>query len=164
MTEITVIEDIVSAASLPPLDNDNILRAASKVSSAHINSFLQNGVIVIRKVFVGQPENAMQLARAVACRLLGAPACTLAPFDSSAGKGAWIYFSDFDETILGFGVGPGDILVASSEVAKTSYISWKEGLMPCEANNCSAVIKDRLFGTRGETPTTVIQWSKGTIF
>lgn len=34
----------------------------------------------------------------------------------------------------------------------------------CDAADKRACFVDRLFGTRGETRTTVVQWSKGTIF
>lgn len=34
----------------------------------------------------------------------------------------------------------------------------------CTEDDEKAMFKDRLYGTRGETPTTVVQWSKGTIF
>jgi hypothetical protein len=37
-------------------------------------------------------------------------------------------------------------------------------VVPCSAKDSRAVFADPFFGTRGETPTTVIQWSKGTIF
>lgn len=35
--------------------------------------------------------------------------------------------------------------------------------LPCEASDNNACFQDRFYGSRGDTPTSVIQWSKGTI-
>ena len=34
---------------------------------------------------------------------------------------------------------------------------------PCDASDKNAIYVDRLYGNRGDTPTSVLQWSKGTI-
>jgi hypothetical protein len=34
----------------------------------------------------------------------------------------------------------------------------------CTKEDQDAIFLDPLYGTKGETPTTVVQWSKGTIF
>ena len=61
-----------------------------------------------------------------------------------------------------------DSLVTTASKNQKVYI-WKA----CSSNadydetstdDSSITYVDRLYGTRGETPTTVIQWSKGTIF
>ena len=136
------------------------------MSSAHINSFQQNGVIVIRNVLSTDGSEATHLSRAVACRLMGAPACcaVASTIDSSTNECVYYYFSDRYETTLGFDVGPGDILVVASDIARSENVNWIEGLVSCQADDDSVLFTDTLFGTRGETPTTVIQWSKGTIF
>jgi len=36
--------------------------------------------------------------------------------------------------------------------------------VPCSSTDVHAIFVDTFHGTRGETPTTVLQWSKGTIF
>ena len=144
-------------------DSDAALRAASKVSSAHINSFQQNGVIVIRGVLSSTGNAPSELlARAVACRLLGAPACCETP--GGMKSDVCVFYSDHFETILGFDIGPGDVLVASADIAAGTDRNWKEELSACQGDDDHALFRDTLFGTRGETPTTVIQWSKGTIF
>ena len=35
--------------------------------------------------------------------------------------------------------------------------------IPCDPSDGDAVFVDRFFGKRGDTPTSVLQWSKGTI-
>ena len=75
-----------------------------------------------------------------------------------------VFYSDHFETILDFDIGPGDVLVASADIAAGTDRNWKEELSACQGDDDHALFRDTLFGTRGETPTTVIQWSKGTIF
>lgn len=138
-------------------DSTTALRAASKVSSAHIRNFQQNGIIIIRNVLT--TDDARIPAAAVACRLLGASACAIVP-SSRSSDAVHLYYTDHHETILGFDLGPGDVLAAVAE----SLDHWTETVAPCQVDDPSVFYRDALFGIRGETPTTVIQWSKGTIF
>lgn len=144
------------------MDDDIALRAASKVSSAHVNSFLQNGAIVIRNVLPSSINEATVLARAVVCRLLEAPACCISP--DGVSSDVFVLFPSRQITVLGFDVGPNDVLVVSANDVGTMDAQWNEALCACSSDEEGAIFKDSLYGTRGETPTTVIQWSKGTIF
>ncbi|CAB9525847.1 expressed unknown protein [Seminavis robusta] len=145
-------------------DRDTALRAAGRVSSAHSNSFQQNGIIIIRNALIDGPETVSSAA--VACRLMGAPACR--NFEQDDGSpSAYVYYTDQPETVGEFDLSPGDLLVSSFERISShqaSLVTWQGAYVACSAEDNNAVYRDILFGTRGETPTTVIQWSKGTIF
>ena len=68
--------------------------------------------------------------------------------------------------------GGGDMLVGEAHVVMThdfkesnSISSCCYAFVPCETasdDNAANCFEDRFYGTRGETPTTLIQWSKGT--
>ena len=118
------------------------------MSSAHINSFQQNGVFVVRNILSSQGDDAEQPARAVACRLLEAPACSDVASDCLSFE-LCVYVSDHDETVLGFDVGPGDIMVPSGDVARTASLPWKEALVACQADDVTAGFRDPLHGGRG---------------
>ena len=154
-----------SLGSATSNDPDEALRAASKVSSAHINSFQQNGIIVVRNVLSN--TNNDLAACAVACRLLRAPACAKASSKNSK-ESVYLFFeqkTSRETTILSFELGPADVLVAEVGIASSVQgIDWKAALIPCQASDPAAIYVDDLFGKKGETPTTVVQWSKGTIF
>lgn len=103
----------------------------------------------------------------IACRLLNVPACTIHKYNPDGNnESAIVYFMSMGssgENRLGFDLGPGDVLVAfpQSEINK---FSWKLIIIPCKVEYHDAVYRDQLFRTRGETPTTVIQWSNGLSF
>lgn len=158
------------------------------MSSAHLDSFNKNGIIVIRNIIqtsdctsdLTKEKHLQQSVVAVACRLLNAPASTFihgefltdTPADSTdpPWSAAFVYCMDSStvhepsgETVLGFDLGPNDVLVSSS-VSLEEAVTWTFTCVPCQADDTNAAYRDALFGKRGETPTTVVQWSKGTIF
>ena len=58
----------------------------------------------------------------------------------------------------------GDIFATTSNVDVQSNIcaTWRR-YAACSKDDSAAVFVDSLHGSKGETPTTVIQWSKGTV-
>ncbi|CAB9531852.1 expressed unknown protein (Partial), partial [Seminavis robusta] len=134
-------------------DRDTALRAAGRVSSAHSNAFQQNGIIIIRNALIDGPETVSSAA--VACRLMGAPACR--NFEQDDGSpSAYVYYTDQTETVGEFDLAPGDLLVSSFERISShqaSLVTWKGAYVACSAEDNNAVYRDTLFGTRGETPT-----------
>ena len=63
------------------LDDTVTQRAANKVSSAHIDSFLSNWFVLLRKTLPEEsnasqdPQKVIAVASGLACRLLQSPAC-----------------------------------------------------------------------------------------
>ena len=157
------------------------------MSSAHLDSFNKNGIIVIRNVIqtsdrasgLAKEKHKQHSAVAVACRLLNAPACASISGEFFSGASAdstdspwsiaFVYYTDSTvheparETVLGFDLGPNDVLVSSSGILEEA-VTWTFACVPCQDDDTNAAYRDALFGKRGETPTTVVQWSKGTIF
>ena len=182
------------------IDEDIALSAAKKVSSAHLQNFISNGSIILRRI-VEVVENTdaddtkllYSATAGIACRLLQSPACKLVMADSpsSPPKTGNVLIritvktrtstDGNDDNVLS----PGDCLAelismdgssddeTSTETSSSSSSSNTVLIWETYSNNTSdghnkeevdVIFVDRLYGTRGETPTTVIQWSKGTIF
>lgn len=132
------------------------------------------------------------LAAGVACRLLEAPACRVWRRSATAAaenrdtttmiqvvvvtsKGTDVDSWAAQSTILASGGGGGDFGVGDMLAIRqsSSSSSFKDEspagthvyqFVACSVDDPSATWVDPFHGTRGDTPTTVIQWSKGTIF
>ena len=151
-------------------DESIALIAARKVSSAHLNNFLANGSIVLRQVLKGD-NDARSAAAGIACRLLKSPACRLLDnIGSGQGQVLHLVIPTSDEAArhlekrYGVSMSPGDLFArfSSEELLVVGDMLWFT-FASCETSAPFSFV-DRLYGTRGETPTTVVQWSKGTIF
>ena len=166
------------------IDESTALRAGSKVSSAHLNAFRSNGSIVIRNVLVPVPdggisqEAAASASAGIAARLLDTPAvcdARMAPADTDADDVLCILLpwnekdaheiSDLICSAVGGGgsLSARDIFSTTGDVAVQNSIGAWRKYTACSKDNSAAVFVDSLHGTKGETPTTVIQWSKGTV-
>ena len=148
-------------------------KVANKVSFAHIQSFASNDSVLLRRVWDSTKENeslSLSVACGVACRLLETSSVSVmvSPLDS---KGSCMEDDDIIFVHLptseinlkdGRSLTCGDVLATRSKVEEMigdySYV-----FRPC-AHPEKAIFTDQFYGSRGSTPTTVIQWSKGTIF
>jgi hypothetical protein len=149
------------------IDEDIALSAARKVSSAHLHNFETSGSIILRRVVSGLDGDSTVLSGAagLACRLLQSPACKLSSTPPSAPQDTVKMTIPRVEDVGD--LGPGDCLAAiasgidDGSPDANSFICMLEA---CAADDPNALFVNRLHGSRGETPTTVVQWSKGTIF
>ena len=110
-----------------------------------------------------EDSNAILSAAAgIACQLLQSPACKKAEASSwsSTSQCVRIYVPLFDSGDWSPGDCQATLVSGKMTLEEDKNIVLLEA---CETNDPKTVFVDRLFGTRGETPTTVIQWSKGTI-
>jgi len=144
------------------------LVAARLVSGLHQARFSDSGLVVVRRC-VADADCANQKARvalaAVATRILDAPACRLCESSTDASAAAITPRRGVHEW-GGMRLNIGDVLVSRSGLLDTHpsqncLIMWVE---ECEADDPTAFWVDTLHAARGTTPTSVTQWSKGTIF
>ena len=152
------------------IDESIALTAAKKVSSAHLHNFQTSGSIVLRQVLQG--DDVVSAMAGVACRLSASPASrwvTPSELGEATPRGLLFIAVAHDveknlEVERGsvVSLSPGDLLATVSPGKAREEGLWF-AFAPCEAS-VSATFVDRLYGTRGSTPTTVVQWSKGTIF
>jgi len=120
-------------------------------------------------------------ATSMVCRLLGVPACRM--IENESGTAAASVNQDSHaivqiivalEELAGLELGQFDCHVqlldgeletsgakgsADDECRRLAF-----QLQACGVDDDHALFVDKLYGTRGETPTTVVQWSKGTVF
>mmetsp|Transcript_388 Transcript_388/g.646 ORF Transcript_388/g.646 Transcript_388/m.646 type:complete len:495 (+) Transcript_388:90-1574(+) len=138
-------------------------------------------------------KSYLSAASGLACRLLGSPAvrCLLPvdiddhdtnhelyvffPTSNKLDSDNLIYMKTWKEKTLGsIFYGGGDLTVGDAfcfqnmEPAKNGKsiqenITGLYRFVPCDASDVYACFKDRFYGSRGDTPTSVVQWSKGTI-
>jgi hypothetical protein len=109
----------------------------------------------------------------IACQLLKSPACKLSNPNSSSLNGnvpaLHIRMPLLDDPSSDLAAGDclarliprHDKAESRQHHEETSFIFVFE---QCQENDANALFVNRLFGSRGETPTTIVQWSKGTIF
>jgi hypothetical protein len=144
------------------------LVAARLVSGLHQARFSDSGLVVVRRC-VADTDCANQKARvalaAVATRILDAPACRLCESSADASAAAITPRRGVHEW-GGMRLNIGDVLVSRSGLLDTHpsqncLFMWVE---ECEADDPTAFWVDTLHAARGTTPTSVTQWSKGTIF
>ena len=152
--------------------------------SQESSDFRSNGSIVIRNVLVPVPdggisqEAAASASAGIAARLLDTPAvcdARMAPADTDADDVLCILLpwnekdaheiSDLICSAVGGGgsLSARDIFSTTGDVAVQNSIGAWRKYTACSKDNSAAVFVDSLHGTKGETPTTVIQWSKGTV-
>ena len=159
--------------------------AGNKVSAAHLNSFRNGGDVTLRNVLRSGPRDstikqhsADAAAAGIAARLLDAPAISTddnkQPFDGGAVRVLLPTTEGEAETMSrtlgafagGGSLAPGDVFAMSTSTSNfadgSSSLAWRT-YHACNANDPAAVFIDKLYGSAGETPTTVIQWSKGTV-
>ena len=163
----------LGAEVIPSVDENTALSAARRVSSAHLNMFQTGGSVIIRKV-VGDGDCG-SAAAGVVCRLLESPACRVTSPMTKTQKSVHILLPATQEEAEAISTGQrmsedsdylsqGDLYVVrqvnSDCLASGPWLCF----VACDAADKRACFVDRLYGTRGETPTTVVQWSKGTIF
>eukprot|EP00977_Amphora_coffeiformis_P020026 scaffold7808_cov184-Amphora_coffeaeformis.AAC.5 len=177
----TNMDTTATAARPSPslLDADVAMRAARKISSAHMERFQTQGSIVLRRMKSSNEGAARAVAAGVACRLLATPACRQV-VDAKSGQ-----LEDNDNILevlvatqdLALEAGAHDLQAGdvwaqcddddksrSSSNTDNGHPGTKFRFMATTADDPAADYVDPLFGMRGETPTTVVQWSKGTIF
>lgn len=162
------------------VDESLALVAANKVSSAHLGIFRSNHIVTLRNVAGIDKLNlttSPSVAAGISTRLLQSPACrplfgTPTDGDVAAGKAIWVAVpaSEIEAESIriqsgGGSLAPGDALAVSGDGWVDDYMGppWY-CMIACETTDDDAYFVDSLYGTRGETPTTVVQWSKGTIF
>jgi len=177
-------------STLEKLELDvNLAQAvANKVSSAHIGAFQSSASVtvrsVLRSVHLMDDNNPLRASRSaaagLACRLLGSPAVKIARKsidDSNADRdGTALHVilplteSEGSNAKFGsafYGGGPlavGDAFACYEvDETETGNENGVHSFIPCDSSDTNAVFVDRFHGTRGETPTSVLQWSKGTI-
>jgi hypothetical protein len=189
ISETTIdTEEVFRILPKQQVDEDVALSAAKIVSSAHLVNFETGGSIVLRRVVTAVAAAAAAAAAVVddsttatatvitsavvgiACRLLKSPACKLV----QSGGRLRIVLARKDTGYLS----PGDCIASlvsldkvvsqprvDNDVDKEDKDSWVVFLLDaCSETDPEAIFVNRLHGSRGETPTTVVQWSKGTIF
>ena len=141
--------------------------ACRQVSDLHSDAFGRSGGVVLRRAFenVDADDEAI-VAAALAARLLDAPAVRAARADDenvvavvpaaaapSAPPELPFEWSDTDVLAIAVGAAP---------LGRTAdWLSWR--FVACDAADTAAVWVDPLHGGRGTTPTSVLQWSKGTV-
>ena len=152
----------------PPMDKMAALSAARRVSSAHLNMFQTSGSVTIRSVWNADVSPA-SVAVGVACRLLESPACRPA-LSSEEGAVLILLPTTSEEATatesesIEVSLSPGDlhaVRLLGDEICSNG--PWYT-FAACDPTDARACFVDQLFGKRGETPTTVVQWSKDTIF
>ena len=162
---------------MTPVDESRALSAARRVSSAHLSMFQTDGLVTIRNVMGGESGSPISAAAGVACRLLESPACRAALPTISQETAIRIVLPmtpeqaasismDRDSSSAGF-LASGDLhatrFTLEDSPAVVANGPWY-AFVACDPTDARACYVDRLFGSRGETPTSVVQWSKGTIF
>ena len=172
--------DIDTASDDSMNDNNNVVtekidsylaqKVANKISYAHIQSFASNDSVLLRRVWDSTEENqslSLSVACGVACRLLET-SCVSIIVPSFDSKGAcddtiFVHLPTFEINLKdGQSLTSGDVLAtrhkSEEEIGDYSY-AFQSCIHPDKA-----IFTDQFYGSRGSTPTTVIQWSKGTIF
>jgi len=166
----------VAGGEVEKVDGDAGLRAGRRVSSAHLDKYNSCGCVTVRSV-VG--EDVASAAAGVAARLLECAACRRVDPDEMFGGGelavaiyvhgkanrkggGYMQKHDLSENDI-LAVQINEVVLPVDAVQEFRCTGWRI-YAPCETDATDVVFVDRLFGTRGETPTTVIQWSKGTAF
>ena len=169
---------------------DIALSAANRISSAHAAAFSVDGIVVLRNLARIEQSAESELATlidsvvaGISTRLLNTAACrSMSKNDvtmSMATNDDWIGIllptnkdqADKHSKLASvFNMGPlfvGDALVVKGDLIKTlddsEAIDEFRICCACDTDDEDAIFINRLHGSRGETPTTVLQWSKGTV-
>ena len=147
--------------------------AMKTISSAHYDKFMTDGSIVLRRVVNSMndsDDDMISAAAGIACRLCSSPACQYAINENNPTIHIAIPKTETGASTLeqlcfaDLGVGDAFVTTRPDALPSTSNDVEVATLQACNQESPNAIFVDPLYGTRGETPTTVIQWSKGTIF
>ena len=170
----TTVATEMRTASLDPLDADTATAVARKISSAHWDNFQSTGSIVLRRMVGNNNNDTRSVAVGVACRLLEAPACrhdvatTPTGSDDTTERVVQVLVATRDTTIgEQWDLQAGDVWAQQCDNLHPTASSdgcQEYRFVATTAEDPAADYVDPLFGMRGETPTSVVQWSKGTIF
>ena len=178
------VDHIEASAVDIRIDTDLAQAVANKVSSAHIGAFQSSKCVTLRNVMQKRSDNSMNeaitAAAGAACRLLGVASVKLDAAGTSNEvlhiilpwndkENALDAMKGISSTEAKAFYGGGDL----SQGDVFAFIGTKEhntgsndcifSFVPCDPSDGDAIFKDRFFGKRGDTPTSVLQWSKGTI-
>jgi hypothetical protein len=187
----TKVSSSSSSSQVPDVvvvDETRAVLAMKPISSAHLSNFLADGWIVLRRVVNksmdpnNDDQEMVSAAAGVACRLLQSAGCKFSTSDAASKNAPAAIISvripttEAGASALGTSISKrvGDISTRDG----FAFLQGKDGqnslpemegvrelkLEACTKEDLDALFVDPFFGTRGETPTTVIQWSKGTIF
>jgi hypothetical protein len=169
-----------------PLLRRRALSAANRISSAHAAAFSTDGIVVFRNLIKTDQfkesdcDNvATSVAAGISTRLLNVSACRSISHGenmlvSHDCVGILLLVNEdqaerYSDIASYFGKGPlfvGDALAVSSSLLETTNSQAMEAFQvysSCSSDDIAATFVNMLHGGRGETPTTVVQWSKGTV-
>ena len=134
------------------IDNDTALTAMRRVSSAHLDLFRSQGSVTLRQV----GPDTISAAAGIACRLLEAPACRMLKKPTDTGIAIVVGDNEGSHPDLS----DGDLLVLQS-LQDDNSPPFRIFFEAVRADDTSRPVtfRDPLFGTRGDTPTSVLQWS-----
>lgn len=169
------------------IDHRLALTVAQKLSSAHVDAFESSGNVTIRQVnkckdSIDAPDCFKSVAAGLACRLLGSKAIKEYIPSCNHPNGVHVFLSksevvetqrvmnilesEMKSSFYGGGsLNVGDAFIFSN--GKVQIIPSSADLysfLPCEITDSEVMFEDSFHGKRGQTPTSVVQWSKGTIF
>ena len=137
------------------------LAAARGLSDAHAAAFVRDGRVLLRGLLLSDGLSRAEAAAAeaaLAARLLDAPACR----EAAAGEaGTVALLRAGDAAAAGTWLGPSDAL--ATRVDTGTAVEGRRVFAACAAGDGAAVWVDPLHGARGVCPTSVLQWSKGTV-
>ena len=198
-----------SSVQLVTVDHHLAVQSANKISTAHIDAFISNHFVLLRRIMMmthgteqQHPERErISIAMGIACRLLNTPACFIVQKEEYVSstqsydtvmESVFIYISTqqddeiemeslipfFNPSKIYYGGGSltkGDALVIHGnrlfdDKQKQQHDNpwdvlshgWIQ-VMACSLDHPKVGFIDPLHGLRGTSPTSVIQWSKGTI-
>jgi hypothetical protein len=176
----------VTSLVMKKVDHHLALSIAQKVSSAHLDAFESSGIVTIRKVYKSHENQSLvqcskSVAVGLACRLLGSKAVKEHISSCNNPSGVTIFLPRTEEeaqrvmNILecemnssfygGGNLNYGDAFNFSRSLVRCIPSSANLfSFLPCDTTDKEVIFVDRFHGSRGRTPTSVIQWSKGTIF
>jgi len=148
------------------------LDAARRVSEAHVDGFRDQGLVAVRGPLDGNPgdHQTLLVCAAVAARLLGAERVWRADARAPGEAGAVdvLHLDDEGEIAVAGREVPvtrGDVLAVAADrghqVGAHIRTLRFQARPPSEDPGAEPTWVDRLFESRGRTPTTVVQWSKG---
>ncbi len=190
---ITETTEYIASIPSHSIDDDLAQSICNKVSSAHVGGFQSSNSITIRRVVqsfesINDSNINISLSAAVgiSCRLLGSPGVKLlSTVETNLVHGGSIQVivpmeEDESESIqfieslsekFGssfYGGGPlakGDAFafLLPTETQTQTHFDGFYIFVPCDPSDDNAIFCDRFHGSRGNTPTSVLQWSKGTI-
>lgn len=142
----------------------------AKVSSAHLDRFHSQGSVILRGLVNNcYASNALAAAAGIACRLLKSPGCRLIynMNEISSQDVVEVCFAFHEQNFcVGnqavYYLNAGDAWVHNTVICQPSLTKYS--FQAATADSPGLTFLDPFYGSRGETPTTVVQWSKGTIF